>query len=288
MTLASLRSVMETLFPDIEMERLRILDEDDRKTGQATALYVSLVRRSIAHHPGIAMAINGKPCNGGDIAELLVRKDPRWVNAALDKLASVGLVTREADGGVLLPKVEAAAALCSDESATPPPQPVPAPQVPPTPPPQNPVPPPPSAPSLGEAHHAEAAAAVPEEDLPPEVLAMREKRKILEADFRTYFKQLRAVGQRDATPENEEEFWQYLLLADFCKADGSPIDKHGLKTSFIAWMRNRKREDREFTMKQQEKRQAEAEAEAKRQADAAAYEDWNDRMLRNDFAGEDD
>lgn len=283
MTLSSLRSVMETIFPEAEMESLRIWDS--RYGSAADALYIALVRRSLARHPGIALAKNGKPCDGGEIAKIL-RLDHKLVNACLTELNAEGLVDFDANRGVLLPKVSEAAALCSAEQ-TPAPQTVPSPAPAPAPSPA-PVAPPTPKPVSPAVQLPADPPTIPEEQLSPEVLAMREKRKILESDFRTYFKQRRAVGQRDATPENEEEFWQYLILADFCKADGSPIDKQGLKTSFIAWMRNRKREDREFTMKQQEKRKAEAEAEAQRKAEADAAEALNDRMLRYDYNGEDD
>ena len=111
---------------------------------------------------------------------------------------------------------------------------------------------------------------------------IRNASKITEQDFRMYFKRMRAVGQRDATQENEDAFWQYLIAADFCKMDGMPINKLNLASSFIAWVRARNKEAHEAQAKAEAEAAAKKEAEDKAAADRKAYEDWNNQMLKWD------
>lgn len=116
----------------------------------------------------------------------------------------------------------------------------------------------------------------------PEQEAMRNSNKITEAYFRDYFKRMRAVGQKDATKENEAAFWQYLIAADFNKADGSPITKYGLPSSFVAWARNRTREARELAERKRAEAEAKAAAKEEEAARKEATEAWNDMMLRSE------
>lgn len=70
-----------------------------------------------------------------------------------------------------------------------------------------------------------------------ELQSLRDSRKVSEAEFRMFFKRLRAVGQRDATPENEAAFWNHLLATDRCREDGTPVDRNGLRVAYAAWLR---------------------------------------------------
>lgn len=118
--------------------------------------------------------------------------------------------------------------------------------------------------------------------LTPEQEALRNSRKITEADFRAYFKRMRIVGQKDATEKNEEAFWQYLIAADFNKMDGTPITKQGLASSFIAWVRMRDKEARELAERKSAEAEAKSAAEKEAAAQKAANEAWNDMMLRSE------
>lgn len=106
---------------------------------------------------------------------------------------------------------------------------------------------------------------------------LRNSHKVSEYDFRLYFKRMREHGGRDASEEIENEFWQYLVAADFNKMDGSPISKSTLPGTFLAWMRNRRKENAEAKA-EQDAREAELADKAEREAMA---EKMNDEWLRN-------
>ena len=116
--------------------------------------------------------------------------------------------------------------------------------------------------------------------------AMFESRKLTEAEFRQYFKSRRATGMRDATEENEDAFWQYLLATDFTRSDGTPVTRRNMGITFQAWARIENKTAREEKAKAEAEAAAKKEADEKAEADRKAYEDWNNRMLNWD--GDDD
>ena len=114
---------------------------------------------------------------------------------------------------------------------------------------------------------------------PEQLAAIKDGRRIAENDFRLYFKRMRTLGQRNATEANEEEFWQYLVAADFRKADGeTPVTKLNLPSTFIAWYQRRNRE----AQAEREERESQAEREAAEKERRESLEKWNDMMLRSE------
>ena len=141
---------------------------------------------------------------------------------------------------------------------------------------QPPAPPPPQPTSPRQDYRQPQVVPTPEQE------ALRNSAKLTEQDYRMFFKRMRSVGQRDATAENEDAFWQYLIAADFCKGDGMPITKFTLPTSWIAWLGRRHKEDREFELKAKAEEAEKAAAAERAEADRVAYEKWNDMMLRSE------
>lgn len=105
---------------------------------------------------------------------------------------------------------------------------------------------------------------------------MRENTKVKKSEFEIYFKRMREFGQPIATVENEKEFWDYLVAADFRKATGDIITKRSLPSTFIAWSKWHKQRKEEERKKQEEEKQK----VDKEEEDRSKKEKWNDMMLR--------
>lgn len=101
---------------------------------------------------------------------------------------------------------------------------------------------------------------------------------ISEAEYRTYFTRMRINGAKDATAENEEEFWQYLVQADFRKMTGELITKQSVGSTFIAWRRHRRQESEEDARRAEDERR---KADEERQR-LEARERMNDMILRSE------
>lgn len=101
---------------------------------------------------------------------------------------------------------------------------------------------------------------------------------ITEAEYKTYFARMRINGAKDATAENEAEFWQYLVQVDFRKMSGELITKHSVGSTFIAWRRHRKQESEEDARRVEEERRR---ADEERQR-LEASERMNDMILRSE------
>lgn len=85
-------------------------------------------------------------------------------------------------------------------------------------------------------------------------------------DIKIYFARMRQNGGKNLTDDIEDEFWQYLVMADFKKGDGYPITKANVHSTFNVWMSTRRKAENEIREKKETeaKKAAEVESEAER------------------------
>lgn len=269
---------------------LQMIATANRDGPTAVVTYLMLVERCLdtastvegdCDEPsGAVLILNGRVMTVEELGTSL-RIDRRRIARELSELQGAGLVeVSEKDGGVRLPRVRDAICrlnhifrktpncvlvaeqpLVSPESPASPAQVVPAAPAAPTP--------------IPAATPVSAPAQTRSE---AELEKMKDSRMVTEADFRLFFKQRRSMGQKDATAENEDKFWQYLLAVDFRRMNGERISKTTLPLVWGNWLRYENRDKHET---QRIADETLAEQKRKEEAEEAA-ERLNDMMLRGE------